>query len=77
VIEHPRNRGYGGNQKTCYRNALDRGADVVVMIHPDYQYDSRMIPHAVGVVGTGHLRRGGGQPHPLPPGGVGRRNAQV
>jgi len=53
VIEHPRNRGYGGNQKTCYRNALDRGADVVVMIHPDYQYDSRMIPHAVGVVELG------------------------
>jgi glycosyltransferase involved in cell wall biosynthesis len=47
VIVHPENRGYGGNQKTCYREALDRGADVVVMIHPDYQYDSRVIPHAV------------------------------
>src|SRR6516162_8766195 len=48
VIEHPENRGYGGNQKTCYREALRRGADIVVMIHPDYQYDSRVIPHAVG-----------------------------
>src|SRR5438874_12833601 len=38
VIEHPRNRGYGGNQKTCYREALERGAEIVVMIHPDYQY---------------------------------------
>jgi len=48
VIVHPRNRGYGGNQKTCYRAALDRGADIVVMIHPDYQYDSRVLAHAVG-----------------------------
>src|SRR6266851_321370 len=50
VIQHPRNRGYGGNQKTCYRQALERGADIVVMIHPDYQYDSRVIPHAVGFI---------------------------
>jgi glycosyltransferase involved in cell wall biosynthesis len=50
VIAHPQNRGYGGNQKTCYREALARGADIVVMIHPDYQYDSRMIPHAVGFI---------------------------
>jgi glycosyltransferase involved in cell wall biosynthesis len=53
VIEHPRNRGYGGNQKTCYRHALERGADIVVMIHPDYQYDSRVIPHAVGIIELG------------------------
>jgi glycosyltransferase involved in cell wall biosynthesis len=53
VIVHPKNRGYGGNQKTCYRHALDRGADVIVMIHPDYQYDSRVIPHAVGFVELG------------------------
>jgi glycosyltransferase involved in cell wall biosynthesis len=53
VVVHPRNRGYGGNQKTCYRRALDRGADIVVMIHPDYQYDSRVIPHAVGFVELG------------------------
>jgi glycosyltransferase involved in cell wall biosynthesis len=50
VIVHPKNRGYGGNQKTCYREALQRGADIVVMIHPDYQYDSRVIPHAVGFI---------------------------
>jgi glycosyltransferase involved in cell wall biosynthesis len=48
VLVHPENRGYGGNQKMCYQEALARGADVVVMIHPDYQYDSRVIPHAVG-----------------------------
>lgn len=47
VIVHPQNRGYGGNQKTCYRTALERGADIVVMIHPDYQYDSRVLEAAV------------------------------
>src|SRR5438552_17686855 len=53
VIVHPQNRGYGGNQKTCYRQALDRGADIVVMIHPDYQYDTRIIPHAVSFIELG------------------------
>jgi glycosyltransferase involved in cell wall biosynthesis len=53
VIQHPKNRGYGGNQKTCYQYALEHGADIVVMIHPDYQYDSRVIPHAVGVIELG------------------------
>jgi glycosyltransferase involved in cell wall biosynthesis len=53
VLVHPQNRGYGGNQKTCYREALARGADVVVMIHPDYQYDSRVIPHAVAFIELG------------------------
>jgi glycosyltransferase involved in cell wall biosynthesis len=53
VIQHPQNRGYGGNQKSCYRYALDHGADIVVMIHPDYQYDSRVIPHAVGIIELG------------------------
>jgi glycosyltransferase involved in cell wall biosynthesis len=53
VVEHPQNRGYGGNQKTCYRHALEHGADIVVMIHPDYQYDSRVIPHAVGIIELG------------------------
>ncbi len=43
VIEHERNGGYGANQKTCYTEALSRGADYVVMIHPDYQYDSRVV----------------------------------
>lgn len=44
VVVHPSNRGYGGNQKTCYRTALARGADIVVMIHPDHQYDPKAIP---------------------------------
>jgi len=47
VIVHKKNRGYGGNQKTCYQQALDCGADFIVMIHPDYQYDSRVIGAAV------------------------------
>ena len=53
VIQHERNLGYGGNQKTCYRHALDAGADYVVMIHPDYQYDSRVIPVAVEIIRLG------------------------
>ncbi|GBD35881.1 Polyprenol monophosphomannose synthase [bacterium HR36] len=53
VVVHERNRGYGANQKTCYREALRAGADIVVMIHPDYQYDSRVIPHAVAFVELG------------------------
>ncbi|MBA4189279.1 MAG: glycosyl transferase family 2 [Planctomycetaceae bacterium] len=53
VIVHDKNKGYGGNQKTCYKYCLDHGADVVVMIHPDYQYDSRVIPHAVGIIELG------------------------
>ncbi len=44
TIKHEQNKGYGGNQKTCYRAALERGADIVVMLHPDYQYDARIIP---------------------------------
>ncbi len=43
VIRHDRNRGYGGNQKTCYRAALERGADIVVMLHPDYQYTPKLL----------------------------------
>ena len=43
VIQHPKNRGYGGNQKTCYQNALKIGADIVIMLHPDYQYTPRLI----------------------------------
>jgi glycosyltransferase involved in cell wall biosynthesis len=50
---HPRNRGYGGNQKTCYRLALEEGADVVVMVHPDYQYTPLLIPAMVAMVATG------------------------
>ena len=47
VIIHPQNRGYGGNQKTCYDAALEAGADIVVMLHPDYQYDATRIPALV------------------------------
>jgi glycosyltransferase involved in cell wall biosynthesis len=47
VVVHPRNRGYGGNQKTCYREALARGADIAVMVHPDHQYDPKNIPALV------------------------------
>jgi glycosyltransferase involved in cell wall biosynthesis len=45
VFEHPTNLGYGGNQKTCYRESLKLNADIVVMLHPDHQYDATMIPH--------------------------------
>lgn len=48
VVCHNENKGYGANQKTCYDAALERGPDVVIMIHPDYQYDPRVIPFAVG-----------------------------
>jgi len=47
TLVHPRNRGYGGNQKTCYREALARGADIVVMVHPDHQYDPSYVPELV------------------------------
>jgi glycosyltransferase involved in cell wall biosynthesis len=50
---HPKNRGYGGNQKTCYRLALEHGADIVVMVHPDYQYTPKLIPAMVSMVGSG------------------------
>jgi len=72
VVVHHANRGYGGNQKTCYREALARGADIVVMVHPDYQYAPQLIsalasaiasglyPIAIGsrILGTGALRGG-------------------
>jgi len=47
VVVHPKNLGYGGNQKTCYAWALERGADVVVMLHPDYQYDPKVVPELI------------------------------
>ncbi len=52
VIRHERNRGYGGNQKTCYAKALELGADVVVMLHPDYQYTPRLLPAMAGLVAS-------------------------
>lgn len=53
VHRHPENRGYGGNQKTCYRMALDEGADIVIMIHPDYQYTPKLIPAMATIIGNG------------------------
>jgi len=53
VHVHPRNSGYGGNQKTCYKLALEEGADIVVMIHPDYQYTPKLIPAIVSIIGNG------------------------
>ena len=53
VIAHRQNRGYGGNQKTCYDRALEWGADVVVMLHPDYQYDATRIPALVAPIVAG------------------------
>lgn len=72
VVVHAENRGYGANQKTCYREALKRGADIVVMLHPDYQYAPELVPTlawaiagglyhvAIGsrILGTGALRGG-------------------
>ena len=50
---HKENRGYGGNQKTCYKAALDNGADIVIMVHPDYQYTPRLIPAMASLIGGG------------------------
>lgn len=52
AYKHPVNKGYGGNQKTCYRLALEEGADIVVMVHPDYQYTPKLIPAMVALVGN-------------------------
>ena len=53
VHVHEHNLGYGGNQKTCYRLALERGADVIVMVHPDYQYTPKLIPAMVSMIANG------------------------
>jgi len=72
VVRHDRNMGYGANQKSCYQTALDRGADIVIMVHPDYQYAPELVP-AIGwliasglfdvvlgsrILGTGALKGG-------------------
>jgi len=54
TLVHPENRGYGGNQKTCYREALATGADVVVMVHPDYQYSPRLVTSMASMIASGH-----------------------
>jgi len=53
VLQHERNLGYGGNQKTCYRAALAAGADIVIMVHPDYQYTPKLIPAMVALIRSG------------------------
>jgi len=53
VFVHERNLGYGGNQKTCYRLALEEGADIIIMVHPDYQYTPRLIPAMASLIGNG------------------------
>ncbi len=55
TIVHPENRGYGGNQKTCYEAALSRGADIVVMLHPDYQYTPRLIAAMAHLLASGEF----------------------
>ena len=54
VHRHEKNQGYGANQKTCYRLALEHGADIVVMIHPDYQYDPRLVKYLAGFIQEGY-----------------------
>ncbi|MFH1371868.1 MAG: glycosyltransferase family 2 protein [Planctomycetota bacterium] len=54
VVEvHPENRGYGANQKTCYKLALEQGADIIIMVHPDYQYTPKLIPAMASMIGNG------------------------
>jgi glycosyltransferase involved in cell wall biosynthesis len=52
VIRHDRNKGYGGNQKTCYAKALELGGDIVVMLHPDYQYTPLLLPAIISIIGN-------------------------
>lgn len=52
---HPENKGYGGNQKTCYREALGEGADIVIMLHPDYQYTPKLITAMASLIGIGEF----------------------
>jgi glycosyltransferase involved in cell wall biosynthesis len=53
-IVHPENLGYGGNQKTCYAEALKKGADIIVMIHPDYQYSPKLVTAMAAMIASGH-----------------------
>src|SRR4030042_5624907 len=52
VHVHPQNQGYGANQKTCYKLALERNADIVIMVHPDYQYTPKLIPAMASIIGN-------------------------
>jgi glycosyltransferase involved in cell wall biosynthesis len=53
VVEHPANTGYGGNQKTCYRTALQNEGDIIVMLHPDYQYEPRLVTAMAAMIASG------------------------
>ncbi|MFH1857941.1 MAG: glycosyltransferase family 2 protein, partial [Candidatus Omnitrophota bacterium] len=53
TVLHPKNLGYGANQKTCYSHALARGAEIIVMLHPDYQYDPKVVPELVHPIQEG------------------------
>lgn len=53
VIRHDKNKGYGGNQKTCYKKALELNADIVIMLHPDYQYTPLLLTAMISIIGTG------------------------
>ncbi|NIJ06802.1 glycosyltransferase involved in cell wall biosynthesis [Sphingomonas vulcanisoli] len=54
TLRHEENRGYGGNQKSCYQAALERGADIVVMLHPDYQYTPKLVTAMASMIASGH-----------------------
>src|SRR5260370_32540291 len=54
TFQHQRNLGYGRNQKTCYREALKRNADIVIMLHPDYQYSPKLVTSLGGMIASGH-----------------------
>lgn len=53
IVEHQKNRGYGGNQKSCYDKAKELGADIVVMLHPDYQYTPKLLTSMIALIGNG------------------------
>lgn len=53
VYTHEKNLGYGANQKTCYRHALEQGGDIIIMVHPDYQYTPKLIPAMASMIGNG------------------------
>jgi glycosyltransferase involved in cell wall biosynthesis len=53
VYRHEKNTGYGGNQKSCYRLAVQEGGDIIIMVHPDYQYTPKLIPAMVSMIGSG------------------------
>jgi glycosyltransferase involved in cell wall biosynthesis len=55
VVPLTKNRGYGGNQKECYKAALEHGAEIVVMVHPDYQYDPKLVKHLVDFIAEGYF----------------------